>query len=98
MQLGAAAALLRELAARIDADPLDAHKEGVIRVRSFVERAATDIVDRVGRALGPGPLCADRSHAQRCADLTTFLRQSHAERDWQALGQAVSQRVSAWAL
>lgn len=39
------------------------------------------------RALGAGPLCADAAHAQRCADLTTFGRQSHAECDLQALGE-----------
>jgi len=55
-----------------------------------VEAAATVTMDRVGRALGAGPLCADAVHAARVADLTVYLRQSHAERDLAALGTAVA--------
>lgn len=97
-QLGAARALLRELAAAIDAAPEQAHRHAVIRLRSFVERAATDVLDRVGRALGPAPLCSDREHAMRCADLAVFVRQSHAEHDWAALGQALGEQVRQWRL
>lgn len=56
-------------------------------VRVLAERTATEVVDRVGRALGPGPLATDRAHARRVADLTLFVRQSHAERDLAALGR-----------
>jgi len=97
-QLGAARALLRELAAAIDAAPEHDHQHAVIRLRSFVERAATDVLDRVGRALGPAPLCSDREHAMRCADLAVFVRQSHAEHDWAALGQALAEQVQPWRL
>lgn len=96
--LHAAAALLRETADAIDAQPDAPHVEAVMRVRSLLERTATDVIDRVGRALGPGPLCADAAHAQRCADLATFIRQSHAERDWAAIGRAAGTRSVGWAL
>ncbi len=98
MQLSAAAALLRQLAKSIDAAPRAPHIPQTQRVRSFVERAATETIDRVGRALGAGPLCMDEPHALRCADLTTFLRQSHAERDWEALGRRAAEDDQAWKL
>lgn len=90
MALGAAAALMRELAEAIDADPARPHRREVVRLRSVVERACHDVLDAAGRALGPGPLCGDHAHAQRCADLSVFMRQSHADRDWAALGQDVA--------
>ena len=96
--LSATASLLREAAALIDARPDQPHVRAVTRVRSHAERAATEVIDRVGRALGPGPLCSDAAHARRCADLTTFLRQSHAEHDWAALGAAVRADGQAWTL
>lgn len=90
MALAGAAALLRELSARIDAEPLLAHRREVVRLRSVVERACHDVVDAAARSLGPGPLCRDGEHAQRCADLAVFVRQSHADRDWAALGAEVA--------
>lgn len=90
MALGGASALLRELAARIDATPGQAHRRDVVRVRSAVERACHEVLDAAARSLGPGPLCRDGTHAQRCADLTVFVRQSHADRDWAALGLEVA--------
>ncbi|WP_440222801.1 dehydrogenase [Dokdonella sp. MW10] len=97
--LSAAAALLRETAACIDAQPLQPHRHEVMRVRACVERAATEVIDRVGRALGPGPLCEDLAHARRCADLSVFIRQSHAERDAEAIGHAAHGSVHApWSL
>ena len=90
MALGAAAALMRELAAAIDADPTRPYRREVVRLRSVVERACQDVLDAAGRALGPGPLCGDRAHAQRCADLSVFVRQSHADRDWATLGEDVA--------
>lgn len=98
MQLSAAAALLRQLAKNIDSVPRSPHVPQTLRVRSFVERAATETIDRVGRALGAGPLCMDEPHALRCADLTTFLRQSHAERDWETVGRHAAEANDAWML
>jgi alkylation response protein AidB-like acyl-CoA dehydrogenase len=94
--LGAAGAVLRAAAATIDADPAAPAEALALRVRATVEAAATQVVDRVGRALGAGPLCRDAEHAQRVADLTVYLRQSHAEADLARLGQVVSQGDLAW--
>jgi len=98
-QLSSAAALLRETAGLIDREPGQPHNREVMRLRCFVERVATDVVDRVGRALGPGPLCQDREHALQCSDLQVFVRQSHAERDLEALGRTLlEQRGAPWQL
>ncbi|WOB49400.1 acyl-CoA dehydrogenase family protein [Xanthomonas hydrangeae] len=94
--LAAAGALLHQLAQGIDAQPRDPHTRSVLQVRSVVEAVARDTLDRVGRALGPGPLCGDRVHAQRCADLSVFIRQHHGERDLQALGELCHQQDLSW--
>jgi alkylation response protein AidB-like acyl-CoA dehydrogenase len=94
--LGAAGAVLADAAARIDADPkADAHRLA-LRVRATVEATATDVIDRVGRALGAGPLCRDAEHAQRVADLTVYLRQSHAESDLEQLGRLLVAEDPRW--
>ncbi|TWT20786.1 acyl-CoA dehydrogenase [Luteimonas wenzhouensis] len=90
MALAAASALLRELAARVDAAPGEPHVREVVRLRSVVERACHEVLDAAARGMGPGPLCRDREHARRCADLAVFVRQSHADRDWAALGRQVA--------
>ncbi|MDQ5839742.1 MAG: acyl-CoA dehydrogenase [Chloroflexota bacterium] len=59
------------------------------RVRAVVARAAEEVVQRVGHALGPAPLVSDERHARRVADLQLYLRQDHAERDDAALGRRV---------
>jgi hypothetical protein len=92
-QLAAAGALLEAAAREIDAAPglggAPAERRAR-RVRAVVEATATDALARVGRALGAGPLCHDAVHAQRVADLTVYLRQSHAEVDLERLGQLVA--------
>ncbi len=60
------------------------------RVRAVVEAAATATLDHVGRALGAAPLALDAEHATAVADLTVYLRQSHAERDLAAAGRAAA--------
>jgi alkylation response protein AidB-like acyl-CoA dehydrogenase len=59
------------------------------RVRATVARAAEEVLQRVGHALGPAPLALDGVHAKRVADLQLYLRQHHAERDQQSLGSSV---------
>ncbi|NKZ78804.1 acyl-CoA dehydrogenase, partial [Rhodococcus hoagii] len=90
--LYAAHCVLDVAAEELDRDPTDGRAAHVRarRVRAVIEAAATETVDRVGRALGAGPLCSDRSHAQLVADLTVYLRQSHAEHDLADLGSALS--------
>ncbi len=81
---------LAQAAAQVDADPADAKGQAehlARRVRARVEAGATEVLDRVGRALGAGPLCQSATHAQRAADLPVYLRQSHAERDLADLGR-----------
>ena len=93
--LSTAGDALRLAAAEIDADPEDARQGArlrVLRLRALVEATATEVMSRVGRALGAGPLCHDGAHARRVADLTVYLRQHHAERSLAELGGAGSLR------
>lgn len=83
-QLAAAWALLTVTAQEVDADPMD--EDALVRrrallVRTRIDRAAAEVIERTGRATGAGPLCSDGEHAQRVADLTVYIRQSHAEAD-----------------
>lgn len=84
--LAGARAVLEAAAVAIDADPGGDARRLARRVRAVVEAAATEVLDRVGRATGAGPLCRDAAHAHRVADLTVYLRQSHAEADLADLG------------
>ncbi|MBJ7337932.1 acyl-CoA dehydrogenase family protein [Mycolicibacterium sp.] len=89
--LAAAEAMLVSAACFVDAEPQSARSELVARrVRAVVERAVDEAIVRTGRALGPAPLVLDGRHAQRVADLTIYVRQSHAERDLAALGKAAA--------
>ena len=87
--LAAAAALLRESAAAIDAAPGANAQALALRCRLAVEAAAEAVMRHAGRALGAGPLCRNERFAHAMADLPVFMRQSHAERDLAALGQRV---------
>jgi hypothetical protein len=89
VSLSGAAALLREAAATMDAHPSAAGQRLAYTVRAAAENTAAEVIDRVGRALGPAPLCRDRTHARRVADLMVYVRQSHAERDLAQLGTLV---------
>ncbi|MGJ0118667.1 acyl-CoA dehydrogenase family protein [Williamsia sp. MIQD14] len=81
--------VLAAAAAAIDAAPDDVEAAQVLalRVRAHIESVAAEIIDRVGRSRGPGPLVADAAHSGAVADLTVYIRQSHAERDLIALGR-----------
>ena len=79
---------LRTAAERIDEDPADLKSEARALssvVRHLVESGATEIMERVGRGTGAEPLGHDGAHSRRVADLTVYLRQSHAEADMAAL-------------
>lgn len=60
------------------------------RVRSVTTTQVEDILATADRALGPGPLTTDESHAQRVADLRIYLRQHHGERDLARLGRLLA--------
>ena len=90
---------LEVAAAGIDADPRDREDGGrlrALRVRALIEAVATEVMHRVGRALGAGPLCRDEAHSRRVADLTVYLRQHHAERNLAELGTLVTSRGVTW--
>ena len=97
--LHTARAALEQAAAEIDADPED-HQNGgwrrALRVRALVEATATEVMQRVGRGLGAGPLSHDETHGRRVADLTVYLRQHHAERDLAELGALVADIGVTW--
>lgn len=93
--LAAGEATLAVAASKIDEDPFDRTDTAQLlarRVRAVVEHAVDEAITRTGRALGPGPLTEDGRHAQRVADLTIYIRQSHAERDLAELGRLVGER------
>ncbi|MBB3178218.1 acyl-CoA dehydrogenase [Variovorax sp. Sphag1AA] len=97
--LSASAALLRESARWIDAHPsADAHSLA-LTLRLSVENAASAVVTHAARALGAGPLCRDARLSRAVADLPIYLRQSHAERDLEALGKLLTpSTASPWTL
>ena len=97
--LQTAKTVLDVAAAEIDADPEDREDGGrrrALRVRALVEAVSTEVMQRVGRALGAGPLCRDEAHSRRVADLTVYLRQHHAERNLAELGTLVAGRGVTW--
>jgi alkylation response protein AidB-like acyl-CoA dehydrogenase len=99
LALRTARSALSQAAHEIDADPSDLHGDGqarALRVRTLTEAAATDVLARTGRALGAGPLSHDEAHSRAVADLTVYLRQHHAERDLERLGELVAGRGAAW--
>jgi hypothetical protein len=97
--LQASAAVLRDAAAWIDAHPRQDAAAVALRARLTVEDTAALVLDEAGRALGATPFCRDARFARAAADLPVFLRQSHAERDFAALGEHVLQPESSpWPL
>jgi len=93
------AAMLRETASAIDRAPDADAMLAALSVRLGVEAGASVVLNAVGRALGAGPLCKDAALARMYADLPVFLRQSHAERDQQAVGSLVAtQERAPWTL
>lgn len=83
-------ALLSEAGRSIDDDPDSFGQATALMVRHLVERAATDALDRFGRATGPALLAFDAAVARRHAELSLYIRQCHAERDLEAIGRLVA--------
>jgi hypothetical protein len=77
--------------AEIDAAPCDAGAAQTLAltVRHLVEQACTDTLRRFARAYGPQPLAMNAEVSRRYQELDLYLRQSHAERDLEALGRAL---------
>ena len=81
------AVLLRDAAQWIDDNPLGNASAVALRARLAAEACAKTVLDEVGRALGAGVFCRNAYFAKAAADLPVFVRQSHAERDFSALGE-----------
>jgi alkylation response protein AidB-like acyl-CoA dehydrogenase len=96
--LSASASVLRGAASWVDEHPMADAQRIALTTRAVVENAATETIQRVGRALGAGPLCQDARHAQRVSDLSVFMRQSHAEHDLEALGRLAENEALSWQL
>jgi len=88
--LAAAAALMASTAEQVDAAPHATGEVAARRFRAAVETAVDEAIGRTARALGPTPLALDETHARRVADLSMYVRQSHAEKDLAALGVLVA--------
>ena len=76
-------------AGTVDADPGGDHRVALSTLRSAVEHAVREVVDRVPRAAGVGPLSGDAALSGALADLAVYVRQHHGERDHAALGAQV---------
>lgn len=99
MALHSTAALLREAATWIDAHPFADASAVALRVRLAAESCARQVLDEAGRSLGAGAFCRDARFARMAADLPVFVRQSHAERDFAALGErAATNEEASWTL
>ena len=97
--LSTAATMLDAAATAVDVDPYDTKGTAELtaqRLRALVADTAAEVMDRVGRALGAGPLCHDPDHAVRVADLTVYIRQHHGERDLEVIGRDVAKNGSTW--
>ncbi|WP_445262104.1 acyl-CoA dehydrogenase [Pseudomonas sp. EA_35y_Pfl2_R111] len=90
--LSGARQALYACASWIDKQPSAAAEYPARLVRAQVEAALDRVMRHAGRALGAAPFCRDPHFARLLADLPVFLRQSHAERDLERLGELRLQR------
>lgn len=88
--LNSAACVLRASAEQIDRDPTTDARQLAQQARACIEDTVEQVIRHVGRAVGAGPYCKDPHFAQLMADLPVYVRQSHAERDLDALGKQVA--------
>jgi alkylation response protein AidB-like acyl-CoA dehydrogenase len=82
-------ALLKQAADEIDAAPSDpkAAQIRALKVRHLIEGMGTATLQRFARAYGPYPLSMNEETASRYQEVGLYMRQSHAERDLESLGQ-----------
>jgi len=57
-----------------------------LSLRHVVEQGCTDSLRRLARAYGPYPLAMDEAIGRRYQEVDLYVRQSHGERDLEALG------------
>jgi alkylation response protein AidB-like acyl-CoA dehydrogenase len=89
-------AVLNAAARQIDCDRGEDLALVARATRTTIERNAVEIIDRVGRALGPAPLAHDAVHAATVADLAVYVRQHHAERDLEQIGRDLTTTPDGW--
>jgi hypothetical protein len=87
--VAAAAAMIDAAARQAPVTAPSELPELALLVRSAVDAAVTSVLTRAPRVTGPTPLCRDAVLAHRIADLQVYVRQHHAERDLQELGEQV---------
>jgi hypothetical protein len=99
LALQSTAAVLREAAAWIDQHPRADASKVALRARLAAEDCAKRVLDETGRALGATAFCRNAHFARAAADLPVFVRQSHGERDFAALGErALCEQSTPWSL
>ena len=81
------ALVLQQSASWIDANPQANAARVALLCRLSAENTASLVLREVGRAMGATPFCRNRRFAKAAADLPVFIRQSHAEKDFAALGE-----------
>jgi alkylation response protein AidB-like acyl-CoA dehydrogenase len=101
-QVGALAALRWQLQAMVDTagreidlqpDDVTAAMQRALMLRHNVERAATQIIDLHGRALGPRPLIQDDQVVRRVGELQLYIRQHHDEHDLESIGRSLRESM-----
>ncbi len=81
-------AALRTAGHEIDAawNDVEAAQMRALSLRHVVEQGCTDSLRRLARAYGPHPLAMDEEIGRRYQEVDLYVRQSHGERDLEALG------------
>jgi hypothetical protein len=86
--------LLKQAGDEIDAAPFDSKATQIraLQVRHLIEQMGTEILQRFSRAYGPYPLTMNAETSRRYQEAGIYMRQSHAERDLEALGCLICDR------
>lgn len=99
VMMRALALTLQDAARWIDEHPHADASDLALGVRLAAAACATHVLEEVAAALGATPFCTDAAFARAAVDLPVFIRQSHGDRDYAALGQQlVSKGEGVWAL
>jgi alkylation response protein AidB-like acyl-CoA dehydrogenase len=85
--------LLKQAGAEVDGAPWDAKAAQIraLQLRHLIEQMGTEILQRFSRAYGPYPLSMDEETSRRYQEAGLYMRQSHAERDLECLGNLIRQ-------
>jgi hypothetical protein len=86
VSIAAADALVAELAQRMDSPQLPGGWDDAVAARTAVELAVETVLSRAPRVSGATGLCRDAGFAHQLADLAVYVRQHHAETDYEHLG------------